>query len=344
MQAWVVIPTVNARELLARSLASLDRQTRKPAGIVVVDNASTDGTASMVRERFPGVELLRLESNVGFGRAINRGVAGIAPSAAVVVLVNNDCTCDPRFLERLLAPFQSPQVGMVAGVLLQGSAPDLIDSAGFELDVTLRSWDLGWNEPLEPVSRLPEPVGPCGGAAAYRLAAFREAGGFDEALFAYWEDVDLALRLRAAGWECVRAPEAVALHEHGATLGAASPAARRLEAFGRAYVLAKYRVAGRGLRTRLWIALLDWPVLIVHLVVRREPGPIRARLRGTRAGLAQPRHQVPAGLATVPGHVALRRQLALLGLRARGELPAHFRRHGPAGGTDRRGTRRSSPE
>jgi GT2 family glycosyltransferase len=343
MQAWVVIPTVDARELLARTLDSLGRQTREPAGIVVVDNGSTDGTDSMVRERFPGVELLRLESNLGFGRAINRGVAGVA-SADAIVLVNNDCTCDPEFLERILHPLRDPRVGMVAGVLLQGSAPDRIDSAGIELDVTLRSWDIGWNEPLELVSRLPEPVGPCGGAAAYRLAAFREAGGFDETLFAYWEDVDLALRLRAAGWRCERAPEAMALHEHGATLGAASPAQRRLEAFGRAYVLAKYRVARKDLRTRLWVALLDWPVLLVHLVIRRELGPIRARVRGTRAGLAQPRHRVLDGLATVSARVALGRQLALLGLRARGELPAHFREHAPAGGTDRRGTPRSDRE
>ena len=136
-------------------------------------------------------------------------------------------------------------------------------------------------------------MGPCGGAAAYRTAAFREVGGFDETFFAYWEDVDLALRLRLAGHRCVRAPAARALHKHGQTLGAASPAQRRLEAFGRGYVLARYRVARHGLATRAKIAALDWPVLVVHLVVRRELDPIRERRRGTRAGLARPPLRAP---------------------------------------------------
>ena len=124
--------------------------------------------------------------------------------------------------------------------------------------------------------RLDDPVGPCGGAAAYRLPAFQELGGFDETLFAYWEDVDLALRFREAGWRCVLAPDARALHKHGQTLGAASPAARRLEAFGRGYVLAKYRVGGRNPLRRAKIAALDWPVLAVHLVAAAGGGTARA--------------------------------------------------------------------
>ena len=103
-------------------------------------------------------------------------------------------------------------------------------------------------------------------------SAFVELGGFDERFFAYWEDVDLALRFRLAGWRCVRAPGARALHHHGATLGAASPRPERLEAYGRAYVLAKYRVARSGMLMRLKIAALDWPVLVVHALVRRELG------------------------------------------------------------------------
>jgi hypothetical protein len=146
----------------------------------------------------------------------------------------------------------------------------------------------------------------------------------------YWEDVDLALRLRLAGWGCVRAPDARALHKHGQTLGAASPAQRRLEAFGRAFVLARFRVARRGLATRMKIAALDWPVLAVHLVVRREAGPIRERIRGTRAGLARPPLRAPLELATVSFHEALRRQANQLRLRFTGALPSHFDESAPA--------------
>ncbi len=321
VQATVVIPTFNARGLLAETLDGLERQTVAHA-VVVVDNASSDGTTELLAERFPRVRIVRLPENIGFGRAVNRGVA--VAETDVVVLINNDVVCEPEFLERLLEPLHDDSVAMVAGVLLQHDRPELVDSAGIELDTTLRSWDAVWNRPASGLERAPEPVGPCGGAAAFRTRAFREAGGFDETFFAYWEDVDLALRLRLAGHRCVRASGARALHKHGQTLGAASPAQRRLEAFGRGYVLARYRVARRSLATRAQVAVLDWPVLLVHLVVRRELGPLRERRRGTRAGLAAPPLRAPFELATVGFGEALGRQIGQLRLRATGSLPTHF--------------------
>jgi GT2 family glycosyltransferase len=321
MRATVVIPTFNGRDILAEALASLEEQTVEH-DVVVVDNASTDGTRELVAARFPQVHVVALDENLGFGRAVNRGVEAV--ETEVVVLVNNDAVCNPDFLERLLEPLADERVGMVAGVLLQQDRPELVDSAGIELDTTLRSWDAFWNRPVADLDGAPDPVGPCGGAAAYRTQAYRDAGGFDETFFAYWEDVDLALRLRLAGHRCARAPQARALHKHGATLGAASPWQRRLEAFGRAYVLARYRVACRGLTRRAKIAALDWPVLAVHLVVRRETAPLRERWRGIRAGHARPGLRAPLELATVSFAEALSRQFGQLRLRATGRLPTHF--------------------
>ena len=323
MRAVVVIPTFNARDLLADAVASIASQT-VPADVVVVDNASTDGTADLFAAGFPRVTVVRNDENLGFGRAVNAGVAA-AGDADALVLVNNDAVCAPDFVESLLARFADPAVGMVAGVLLQGDAPERIDSAGIELDTTLGSWDYLWNQPVGALGGARDPVGPCGGAAAYRLPVFRELGGFDETLFAYWEDVDLALRFREAGWRCALAVGARALHKHGQTLGAASPAARRLESFGRGYVLAKYRVGRRSPLRRAKIAVLDWPVLAVHLVVRREAAPIRERRRARSYGLRGQAHRAPLELATVPFRTALRRQADLLRLRLSGTLPAHFR-------------------
>lgn len=328
MKACVVIPTLNARDLLAQALTSLEAQTVQ-ADVVVVDNASTDGTGELLAARFPSVTVVANDRNLGFGKAVNRGVAAAPAGTEVIVLVNNDVVCEPEFLERMLAAFADDRVGMVAGVLLQGSAPGLVDSAGIELDSTLGSWDMLWNRPLPELAGAAEPVGPCGGAAAYRVAVFTELGGFDERLFAYWEDVDLALRVRLAGFSCVRAPDARALHRHGATLGAASPAQRRLEAFGRGYVLAKYRVARTGVLMRAKIALLDWPVLVVHLLARREIGPLRARAAGRRAGLQTDPERAPLELATVSFRKAVGRQVGLLGLRFGGKLPEHFGEHAP---------------
>jgi len=328
VRAVAVIPTHNARDLLADALDSLGAQT-VPCEIVVVDNASTDGTGEMAAERFPAIRVVRHEENLGFGRAIN--AVALELDADVLILLNNDVVCEPTFVEEILAPFHDDGVGMAAGVLLQHAAPQLVDSAGIELDTTLRSWDLLWNRPVSALEQGPAAVGPCGGAAAYRLDAFKTVGGFDHAFFAYWEDVDLALRLRLAGHRGVSAPRARALHRHGQTLGAASPAQRRLEAFGRAFVLARYRVARRSLLKRVQIALLDWPVLVVHLLVRREAGPLRERWRGTRAGLARPPLRAPVELATVSFREALARQVRQLRMRVTGTLPSHFDEHAPGG-------------
>ena len=315
-----MIPTRDARSLLLEALTSLAGQT-VDLDVVVVDNASSDGTAAAVAERFPEVRVVRSEENLGFGRAVNRGVETV--DTPIVILVNNDVVCEPDFVERMLAPFADDRVGLVAGVLLQHDAPELVDSAGIELDPTLRSWDRLWNRPAAELADG-APLGPCGGAAAYRMRAWREVGGFDDAFFAYWEDVDLALRLRLAGWRCAFAGDARVLHKHGQTLGAASPAQRRLEAFGRGFVLARYRVGGLGLATRLQIAALDWPVLAVHLLVRREAGPIRERRRGRRVGLSRPALRPPVELASVSFGEALRRQANQLSLRFSGGLPTHF--------------------
>ena len=282
MRSSVVIVTYNGRDRLARALESLELQTRRPDEVIVVDNASTDGTLEMLRNQHPDVVVLEQDENLGFGRAVNCGVA--AATGDILVLVNNDMVCEPGFVEAMLRPFDRPGVGMVAGVLLQEADPSRIDTAGLVFDRTMRAWEHLGDRPIVELDGAPAPAGPCGGAAAYRTDAFRALGGFDEAIFAYWEDADLAIRMRAAGWDCALAADARAVHAHGATTGATTPRMRELDAFGRGFIVGRYGVMRRGPATAASTVALDWPVFAVHALARRELEPLRARRRGVRAG------------------------------------------------------------
>jgi hypothetical protein len=148
------------------------------------------------------VQLECFDENRGFAEACNRGVA--AGDAEIVVLLNNDVDCRPDFLERLLAPLeQDPRVGSVAALMLQ-PGEQRIDSAGLAADVTLGGFPrLQGLDVSEAARERPVLAGPAGTAAAYRRAAWEQVGGLDEAIFAYMEDFDLALRLRSGGWQSV---------------------------------------------------------------------------------------------------------------------------------------------
>ena len=178
----VVVPSHQGAHLLARLLPSLASQSR-PVDVVVVDNASTDGTAALLADRFPHVRRVALRENAGFARAVNRGVA--ATDARTVIVLDNDVVCEPEFVERLAGTLDpAGGVVMAAGVLLAPAAPATIDTAGVVFDRTLFAIDHLHGRPLADLERAPDPLGPTGGAAAYDRAAFDAVGGFDERFFA----------------------------------------------------------------------------------------------------------------------------------------------------------------
>jgi GT2 family glycosyltransferase len=280
----VVIPTWNAAEMLGRCLRALEGE---PATVIVVDNGSVDGTAERVRREFPGVVLVELPENVGFGRAVNAGVR--AGGGEAVVLINNDVVVERGFVGAITAPLADPAVGMVAGLTtIPGSGA--VDGFGIELDRALATYNRGRHGPPGgPVGRL---AMPSGGAAAYRRSAWEQAGGFDEGLFAYGEDVDLGLRLCAAGWRAAEAPDARGVHLGGASVGADSPFQRELGAFARGFLLGRWALPG--VRAALRAAVLDAAVIGWGLVRHRTLVPLTGRVRGWRA--AGPRRPLPPGV------------------------------------------------
>jgi GT2 family glycosyltransferase len=238
--ATVVVPTHLGGRRLERVLDSLAGATVRT---IVVDNAGPAEIADIVA-RHDFAEHLRLEENVGFGRAINRAAALSRDDA--LVLVNDDVACHPGFVEELVAALD-PAAGVVmaAGVLVEAHDQTTIDTAGVEVDETLLGFDYLNGVPLSSIGpETPAPAGPCGGAAAFDRSAFADVGGFDENLFAYQEDVDLMLRLLRAGGRCALARRAIGTHEHSATLGSGSSRKNYLMGFGRGYLLRKWSVVG----------------------------------------------------------------------------------------------------
>ncbi len=277
LSATVVIPSLSGGSGLVRLVRSLTL-TNAHLEVIVADNGLPQDTLSLLAQT--SARVVTMGTNLGFGVAVNRAAA-IARTEALVVL-NDDIEPQSGFLDALVAPIADGAT-MAAGVLLQELTPDLIETAGVELDRTLAAADYLHNE---PVSRLEQPLrvpfGPSGGAAAYRLSAFLEVGGFDENFFAYCEDVDLAIRLRAAGGTCALASRARALHAGSGTLGYRSLAKANLVGFSRGYLLRKYGVLRD--RRRAPAALAIEAIAVVLLARRhRSLRPGMARVRGWRS-------------------------------------------------------------
>lgn len=286
MRPVVYIPHFNGFERLERALGSLRAQSR-PVDVVVVDNGSSDGSAELLRERFGEVALIELGRNLGFGSALNRAIEKRPGDPAI--LLNNDVACEPRFVEAMLEAADGTE--MVAGVLVQEAGPARIDSAGVVADRTLMGFDYLHGEPLEAAIDAPAPLGPTGGSALYRLEAFRAVGGFDERIFLYYEDLDLALRLRAAGARCRLAGEARALHAYSASLGAASGDKYARTGWSRGYMLRRYGVMSRPSRALRALAA-ETALCAGQLARDRTAKGLGGRLRGWRDGRGLERREV----------------------------------------------------
>lgn len=281
-----LVLTWNGAHLLPDCLAALLPQG---ARVVVVDNASTDGTAELLRRDFPQVEHLALPENLGYGRANNEGLRrALALGAEFVALVNNDVTVGPGWLANLLqAARAQPRAGLFTGTLLFNNE-ERVNSTGLAIDTFGRARDRDFRLPLSQLQRSDGPVaGVSGGAALLRVAMLREIGLFDEAYFAYYEDVELSLRAAAAGWTSWYAREAQARHRFGATFGPGSPRQRYLLGRGHLRTLALHqpllKAAALVPLTVAYRAAVKAPLEIL----RARPALAWAELRAAGAGAVE---------------------------------------------------------
>ncbi len=226
--ATVVIPNWNGRDLLAKYLPSivesLSGNSRNE--ILVVDNASTDGSAEFLRAQYPQVRVLALDRNYGFGGGSNRGF--IAAANDIVVLLNSDMRVAPDFLPPLLEGFSAPDVFAVSCQIFFSDPEKLREETG----LTECWWHRGMLRARHRADDNVQSLWPCfyggGGSCAFDRRKFLELGGFDELLRPfYMEDSDVGLMAWRRGWRILYQPHSRVWHEHRGTIG---------KRFSRAYI------------------------------------------------------------------------------------------------------------
>jgi len=262
-KASAVVVNWNGRDFVLEAVESLLRQDFPSLEVVVVDNASTDGSDARIDERFRGrVRLLRNDRNLGWGAANNTAIR--ATSAPYVILLNSDARAEPAFARELIAAAEhDARVGMVAAKVLEHERPGVIDTVGHSLYADGLNRGRGrLEEDRGQYDGEREALFPSGAAALYRRTMLEEIGLFDESFFLYGDDAELGLRARLAGWRCALAPRAVARHRYSASAGAYSS----LKAFhverNRVWLLLKLLpwswIAASPAYTALRLALQAW--------------------------------------------------------------------------------------
>jgi GT2 family glycosyltransferase len=283
----VVVVTWQGRHLLGPCLESLEAQTL-PHRVLVVDNASTDGTAEYLAAEHPSATVLANERNEGFAGGIARALEKV--DTPYVALLNNDAVAEPQWLARLVTHADAhPGAAAVTSRMLLTDPPGSLNNTGVVLLPTGYGADRGLGEPGTAYPAAGEVFGFSGGAALLRTEAVRDAGGMPAEYFLYYEDTDLSWRLRLAGWSIRYEPSAVVRHLHAASTD------RRSESFAyfneRNRLLTLTRCAPSAMVARAVVRFLVTTASLAARRLARQPVPdvagfrLAVRLRAFRAFL-----------------------------------------------------------
>ena len=281
---FLVTLSWNRKEDTLACLGSVLAMDPPPSHLILVDNASTDGTPQAVAERFPQVQLLINSDNLGFAAGINVGLrAALDRGAGYVLLINNDTLLAPDLLAALLAVAEEdPQVGIVAPKIYYDDPPNRVWYAG----IMRRRWLPGLafpgygrrDAPRYDRRRDVDYVTGCG--LLVRAGVLRHVGLFDEiTFFMYHEDLGFSERVRRAGYRIVYAPQAHMWHKESASTAPLSP--RKWYYLGH-YIVPFYERYYRRPRLNLILYAL---YVALRETVKGHPQAVKPFLQGVRAGL-----------------------------------------------------------
>ncbi len=238
----VVVLNWNGSRVIGQCLDSLREQTYRPLEVIVVDNASTDGSAELVKKKFPWVKLVVNEKNLGFGGGNNVGIQ--ESKGSYIMMLNNDTRLDPACVEELKRAIEKDEkYGACASKILLEYEDNLIDAAGIVVCPDGLSIGRGRLETGDLYDEEVEVFFASDCACLYRREMLEDIGLYDEDFFAYADETDMGWRAQLRGWRCIYTPQARVYHFHSASSGAYSP----FKAF-----LAE--------RNRIWVAIKSFPI------------------------------------------------------------------------------------
>lgn len=219
----IIVLNWNGKQYLETCLLSLGKQTYESIEIIFVDNGSIDGSVEFVKNRFPGVIILRHDTNLGFSEGVNSGFR--ISRGKFIATINNDAEADENWIKNLMTVMESgTDIGCCGSKMMRYYDRKIIDSAGIVVCQSGNAYDRGREKKDIGQYDIQEEIfGACAGAALYRRKMLDEIGFFDKEYFAYFEDVDLSFRMHLFGWKCVFVPNAIVYHMHSATSKSFSP-------------------------------------------------------------------------------------------------------------------------
>jgi GT2 family glycosyltransferase len=218
LKASIIIVNYNGLHFLKQCLNSLLKSNEGDTEIIVVDNASQDGSIEMINKYFPQVSLICLPENVGFGAGNNVGAR--EAHGEYLAFLNPDTVVEPGWLKGLIVPLEkNPLVGMTTSKILLMDKPDLINTCGNDVHISGLTLCRGLGAPASAYNQPADVNAISGAAFAIRRELFDKLGGFDPGFFLYMEDTDLSLRARLAGFKIVFTPDSVIYHDYALRFG-----------------------------------------------------------------------------------------------------------------------------